>query len=544
MFADPLPIENPFTLKADEFIDAQDLSLSSSISHSTSVAFPSSTIQLQDNGLQVKTELLDPSTLLNLGECSTDLAPSTFDGLDLLPTDILAMSDPQDSTQPGSTGSSLNSMLMGDLSFDNSSDIPAFGSPSSSSEAQSPPHDLSSIASSPHSPFSPQSPLSPPISPNSNLQSAPSSQLLSPQIQCLPMHGGMMPSAARPAPAPFPSVSTRGTMSRPSLEKKQQRSRRAASKSKSSDDDSGSDTKLDVKKRSATGRKRAATSSSAALCAASTSPDNADDASPDQPDGDDKKSKRERNKVSAMKYRKRRKVYLDSLEGKVGDLTETVTALHTENKLLKEQLEFLKTLVSYKNTTDLPVKFDPSKPVSSQMVPLPPRVHAPMAKGMMPLLLLALILCIMPFAGLTIFTPIGPAGSTDAAVVECNSPMSRQLQGFESMEPIQEYLPRTAASRGSGAVDSPMIQSLLPILSSSSSTPSTPSTLISASPSSESCICANASSENDTVPDRPKEACTCAPALDSHEQPVDAEELIPYLKTSNLVQEPQPVLVN
>lgn len=56
------------------------------------------------------------------------------------------------------------------------------------------------------------------------------------------------------------------------------------------------------------------------------------------------KSKRERNKVSAMKYRKRRKVYLDTLEKQVSDLNDTVSTLATENKMLQEQLSFFKSL--------------------------------------------------------------------------------------------------------------------------------------------------------------------------------------------------------
>ena len=60
----------------------------------------------------------------------------------------------------------------------------------------------------------------------------------------------------------------------------------------------------------------------------------------DEEDGldDDKLTKRERNKVSASKYRKRRKLYLDSLEGKVAglltqveDQAQTITSISTEN---------------------------------------------------------------------------------------------------------------------------------------------------------------------------------------------------------------------
>ena len=60
------------------------------------------------------------------------------------------------------------------------------------------------------------------------------------------------------------------------------------------------------------------------------------------------KSKKERNRVSASKYRNKRKLHLESLEVKVQELSENVSqkeskiaALESENQLLKEQLGFL-----------------------------------------------------------------------------------------------------------------------------------------------------------------------------------------------------------
>ena len=93
-------------------------------------------------------------------------------------------------------------------------------------------------------------------------------------------------------------------------------------------------------------RKRVSGSSAAAAAAAkSTSANN----SPSMKGLD----KRERNKLSASMYRKRRKVYLDSLEGKVGELdatiakqNETIARQAHENKVLKEQLSFLKKMVA------------------------------------------------------------------------------------------------------------------------------------------------------------------------------------------------------
>jgi len=66
----------------------------------------------------------------------------------------------------------------------------------------------------------------------------------------------------------------------------------------------------------------------------------------------DGNTKRERNKVSAAKYRQRRKVYIDGLEDHVRQLNEklenqsqVITALKTENQMLKEQNSYLKKLV-------------------------------------------------------------------------------------------------------------------------------------------------------------------------------------------------------
>ena len=73
-------------------------------------------------------------------------------------------------------------------------------------------------------------------------------------------------------------------------------------------------------------------------------------------DSDDESlSKRDRNKLSAAKYRKRRKAYVDTLETQLSNMekkmasqTESITSLMSENKVLKEQLTFLKSLLSGK----------------------------------------------------------------------------------------------------------------------------------------------------------------------------------------------------
>lgn len=64
-------------------------------------------------------------------------------------------------------------------------------------------------------------------------------------------------------------------------------------------------------------------------------------------------TQKERNKLSALKYRKRRKMHVANLERKVGDLQQTVkqqnealNAMHHENRVMREQLDFLKKLFS------------------------------------------------------------------------------------------------------------------------------------------------------------------------------------------------------
>jgi hypothetical protein len=75
----------------------------------------------------------------------------------------------------------------------------------------------------------------------------------------------------------------------------------------------------------------------------------------------DKNTKRERNKVSAAKYRQRRKVYIDGLEDHVRQLNEkleaqskAITSLKTENQMLKDQVSYLKKLVDSFRCTKTP----------------------------------------------------------------------------------------------------------------------------------------------------------------------------------------------
>lgn len=68
-----------------------------------------------------------------------------------------------------------------------------------------------------------------------------------------------------------------------------------------------------------------------------------------------------RNKVSANKYRKKRKLLVDKLEDQLTDLSSTVdtqkaqiTSLESENKVLREQLGFIKSLLWSQKTGTLP----------------------------------------------------------------------------------------------------------------------------------------------------------------------------------------------
>lgn len=66
-------------------------------------------------------------------------------------------------------------------------------------------------------------------------------------------------------------------------------------------------------------------------------------------------TKRDRNKASASAYRKRRKIYLDTLESRVANLNdrlkekdEQMAKVESENRVLKEQVSFLKRLINFK----------------------------------------------------------------------------------------------------------------------------------------------------------------------------------------------------
>jgi len=69
------------------------------------------------------------------------------------------------------------------------------------------------------------------------------------------------------------------------------------------------------------------------------------------------KNKRERNKVSAAKYRQRRKAYIDGLEEQIKKLNDelasqnkNIVSLKTENQMLKDQVSYLKKLIdSFRN---------------------------------------------------------------------------------------------------------------------------------------------------------------------------------------------------
>lgn len=93
--------------------------------------------------------------------------------------------------------------------------------------------------------------------------------------------------------------------------------------------------------------------------------------------------KRERNKLSASQYRKRRKIYLDSLEAKVGEMditlarqNDTITKLTAENRALKEQVSFLKKMMG---ALKAPA---PAQPQQHMEQPQPANMHYGARRGM------------------------------------------------------------------------------------------------------------------------------------------------------------------
>lgn len=103
------------------------------------------------------------------------------------------------------------------------------------------------------------------------------------------------------------------------------------------------------------GRRRASTSTKRKRSRRSKDDEEDDGTAGDSGENDEKSrpvSKRERNKISASKYRKRRKVYMEELETQLGELNDTVqhqkseiSSLSTENTVLRKQLAMLKDLM-------------------------------------------------------------------------------------------------------------------------------------------------------------------------------------------------------
>lgn len=159
--------------------------------------------------------------------------------------------------------------------------------------------------------------------------------------------------------------------------------------------------------------------------------------------GDDKASKRERNKVSASAYRKRRKVYLDGLEHKVETLTsqvtqqsEQVTSLATENKMLREQLEYFKNMLSLKDFKMPSMSsFFPSLPVAA-----PVRVSSSSSSPMGPggLMMFALLACCMLIFAPGFFHHYDSAVSSAASSA---SPMRTAGRSLMSVSPFDIHSP-------------------------------------------------------------------------------------------------------
>jgi len=87
------------------------------------------------------------------------------------------------------------------------------------------------------------------------------------------------------------------------------------------------------------------------------------DSNDDDEDDASVKSKRERNKLSASKYRKRRKMLMKNLEESVSEMKEKLgeesrklAAASSENQMLKKQLDFLKNFMRTRKL-DIPKDF-------------------------------------------------------------------------------------------------------------------------------------------------------------------------------------------
>jgi hypothetical protein len=91
--------------------------------------------------------------------------------------------------------------------------------------------------------------------------------------------------------------------------------------------------------------------------------------------------KKERNKISATAYRKRRKVFLDGLEGELNEIKEELTQqqndnriIRSENNVLREQLGLLKNLIVAKSNDKSSVDIVMSQE-SKEIAPLNPAIN-------------------------------------------------------------------------------------------------------------------------------------------------------------------------
>ena len=217
------------------------------------------------------------------------------------------------------------------------------------------------------------------------------------------------------------------------------------------DDDSYSGNSVSNNKKSKRKRGGASTTKSAAGSSQGDSP---------QLKGLDK---RERNKLSASMYRKRRKVYLDSLEGKVGELDETImkqgdtiSKMAAENKALKEQLSFFKRMVAQINpglvsTTASQAQHQQTQPVEQQQQSQASNVHYGAqrnVRGQLANFMMVVISCILLMTGGGFFVhqqegsavaPAGgsaPSGAIGGGMPELGSGPRRKLLSVDHLESV------------------------------------------------------------------------------------------------------------
>lgn len=169
-----------------------------------------------------------------------------------------------------------------------------------------------------------------------------------------------------------------------------------------------------------------------------------------------KTTKRERNKVSAAKYRQRRKVYIDGLEDHVRQLTDQINSqnkiietLKTENQMLKDQGAYLKKLVDSFRRGKTPVTSAPpinrAVKVESSFIPQSLPIK-PVGAGLFLLVICCLIFSFQPTetpvgGSVLNLPPIRGASRTLLNVHLTNEELEHNESISQPVDPKSDYLP-------------------------------------------------------------------------------------------------------